>query len=133
MVRPMRNAARIARYAGLILGCLLSQAASSADDAPSRKKFLAWEISSKQWDLGFREISRSQLLGSVKRVGLVVHEPPAGMGDRLASRLMILDAVTSNLKRAGLDVVSGDVVLREFGRLEHAAGGFYDPKTGSRR
>ena len=82
-------------------------------------------------DLGFVGVSRSTLLATYKRIGVLTAELPPGFRSHDEARRAIEAAVIKRLQLAGFEVVPPDSFATDFAKAEHDMGGFFDPNTGA--
>lgn len=129
----MRNANyRIpALLCGLLLACITAAAADS------KKKTTAPPLPTTPMptdrELGFFGNTRDEMLGSIKRIGIITPWLPYYMDDRDDAKLAVQEAVSKYLRLAGMEVVGPETFKAAYDRFNQQMGGIFDPKTGELR
>jgi len=120
-------------FAAGLLACLAINTTAGA----AEKKKPAQELPSRpmpsERELGFFGNTRAEMLGSIKRVGIIPVSLPYWFEDRDDAKQAVLEAVTKYLRTAGMDVVGPDTFKAAYDRFNAQMGGMYDPKTGTIR
>ena len=125
------------RILAMLCGVLLVY--SPAPSADTKKKSTATAVELPKYplpierDFGFFGNTRAEMLGSIKRVGVISPWLPYWMDDRDDAKQAVQEAVIKYLRLAGMDVVGPETFNAAYDRFNKQMGGVYDPKTGEPR
>jgi hypothetical protein len=110
------------------MGVVLLGLSSGAEAATQKKKGPPPKPVPTDRALGFFGNTRDEMLGSIKRVGILPVRVP--LEDRPDAAKAIQDAVARNLTLAHFEVVLPDTYQATYDKFNKQLGGMYDAKTG---
>jgi len=112
----------------ILMGVVLLGLSSGAEAATQKKKGPPPKPVPTDRALGFFGNTRDEMLGSIKRVGILPVRVP--LEDRPDAAKAIQDAVARNLTLAHFEVVLPDTYQATYDKFNKQLGGMYDAKTG---